>query len=1188
MASDNLGVDPATDPRRPLSRMQHSRSSNPCGSNPRFERTALGESSDGGPLATHWRSALIVLLGALCYFAAFHRYGIFLQDEGVIAYQALRVSRGEVPYADFQTAYTPAGYYLHALLFEAFGANLAVLRAAASVACAATAALLYLAAVQVLRAPYTFLPSLLYVVLEDQESRGLVVHTMAYPARYITTLWALSLCVTLAHYRRRRSLLPVALGLVTAGIAAFKHTAGVYNAWAVGLALVLIGTAHHPAAPDPARAGRTAGDRVAAALPMVFLLALLAALPVLFGGVGAGDRRALLVLCLPLAAVTILLLAPMSPWPAVPARRWMVASVGADLWGFGLAAAAPTLLWIAYFSGTVGFHVVAQRLVLDGPAVARSYAIAFPTAGTFTTAAALFVATGLGAWLLGRARLVSAPTGTRIFGVACGIAALAALVWVGRLAGDPLRSTDWNVIAMHVGRQLDNLAFYLAAIIACAFLPQLAACLYRQRPFDVALVCWVHGLCQLLLAYPRLDVAHLYEGAVTSLLVGAAILERTVRAFGAAAAPRHARWMTVAVAAAVLAVGVTKLAPRLGDQLTFTWLDGPRLRHRTALTAARGGLYGTRFEDAIWFASLNRVTALVTERTRAGTPIFTYPALSGVYFLTGRDNPTQMDYFHQGFGEGADELAVVSALDETRTPLVVVMDDYSFDPTHLGYFPMLKDYIRRHYVQTAYFEPFRVLERAAPSALGDTRLFRSGLVNGDFATGDLRGFRADELHGATVEVVRQGDLRSGSARIDAVRFPGGPESYAVALRVPGGPSGSTAIVTSLPFVPAATELRFAVAAAGGGLLELLYLDPGADIVEAEATQVQERVILPVGQDPAVAAAFTATRVRIPHGSEQAVRVQFRLAAMDSSDGAFVLITNLDAGGDASLVDQDGDGFADVTDNCVALANADQFNTDGDRFGDACDNCPYVPNNGQDDRDADGVGNRCAVDITGDGFVDGADVDAFAAAVGGVYDARCDLNDDGRVDLLDMTLLARSVRVGIASDDLWDFTYAFVNQSVHGGIGLRVPRGMSMSAIPGSDLIALPGPRALMVRSGTKGSPAAEGVMTSLPFVPRGSRLTLQTLSESPDVLATVRVFRSTRSPGRAPSEEVLVEVPLQNERPATGPSARFETQTIDLSPWLDAEHPLRNLPIQLQFRQHTRHPGSGYFTLIGDVRTGPR
>ena len=128
----------------------------------------------------------------------------------------------------------------------------------------------------------------------------------------------------------------------------------------------------------------------------------------------------------------------------------------------------------------------------------------------------------------------------------------------------------------------------------------------------------------------------------------------------------------------------------------------------------------------------------------------------------------------------------------------------------------------------------------------------------------------------------------------------------------------------------------------------------------------------------------------------------------------------------------------------------------------------------------------------------------------------------------------------------------------------------------------------MVRSGTKGSPAAEGVMTSLPFGPRGPRLTLKTLSESPDVLATVRVFRSTRRPGRPPSEEALVEVPLQNDRPATGPAARFETQTIDLSPWFDAAQPLRNPPIQLQFRQHTRHPGAGYFTLIGDVRTGPR
>lgn len=77
------------------------------------------------------------------------------------------------------------------------------------------------------------------------------------------------------------------------------------------------------------------------------------------------------------------------------------------------------------------------------------------------------------------------------------------------------------------------------------------------------------------------------------------------------------------------------------------------------------------------------------------------------------------------------------------------------------------------------------------------------------------------------------------------------------------------------------------------------------------------------------------------------------------------------------LDGDGDGVADSTDNCAAVANADQLNTDGDTEGDACDpdddndtvadsadNCPRTANAAQADADGDGVGDIC--DPTPDG------------------------------------------------------------------------------------------------------------------------------------------------------------------------------------------------------------------------------
>ena len=70
-------------------------------------------------------------------------------------------------------------------------------------------------------------------------------------------------------------------------------------------------------------------------------------------------------------------------------------------------------------------------------------------------------------------------------------------------------------------------------------------------------------------------------------------------------------------------------------------------------------------------------------------------------------------------------------------------------------------------------------------------------------------------------------------------------------------------------------------------------------------------------------------------------------------------------------DSDGDGIADLCDNCPSVANADQTDTDVDAIGDACDpdidndgilnaadNCAYVVNPGQANNDSDSLGDAC--------------------------------------------------------------------------------------------------------------------------------------------------------------------------------------------------------------------------------------
>ena len=60
----------------------------------------------------------------------------------------------------------------------------------------------------------------------------------------------------------------------------------------------------------------------------------------------------------------------------------------------------------------------------------------------------------------------------------------------------------------------------------------------------------------------------------------------------------------------------------------------------------------------------------------------------------------------------------------------------------------------------------------------------------------------------------------------------------------------------------------------------------------------------------------------------------------------------------AVLDSDGDGVPDSSDNCPTVANPSQADADADGIGDACDNCLAVCNPQQKDADGDGLGDLC--------------------------------------------------------------------------------------------------------------------------------------------------------------------------------------------------------------------------------------
>lgn len=117
------------------------------------------------------------------------------------------------------------------------------------------------------------------------------------------------------------------------------------------------------------------------------------------------------------------------------------------------------------------------------------------------------------------------------------------------------------------------------------------------------------------------------------------------------------------------------------------------------------------------------------------------------------------------------------------------------------------------------------------------------------------------------------------------------------------------------------------------------------------------------------------------------------------------------GGCGSSLDDDGDGVANTSDNCPAVANANQANADGDAQGDVCDAdddndgvtdandaFPFDPAESAD-TDGDAIGNNADQDDDGDGQLD-ADETACGSDPLNVADKAADSDGDNSPNCID--------------------------------------------------------------------------------------------------------------------------------------------------------------------------------------------
>jgi len=148
--------------------------------------------------------AVLALLAVLLADLALIRFGVDALDEGYFLEQATRVVRGDLPYRDFDSLYTPALLYVHAALLSLFGEPHAlVLRAVGLVARALLAGGLYLLCRPLARPAFAVLPGLYVLLALDQVPLMWEPHP-GWPSAALTVLvaWAFTRLPRLSDSRR--------------------------------------------------------------------------------------------------------------------------------------------------------------------------------------------------------------------------------------------------------------------------------------------------------------------------------------------------------------------------------------------------------------------------------------------------------------------------------------------------------------------------------------------------------------------------------------------------------------------------------------------------------------------------------------------------------------------------------------------------------------------------------------------------------------------------------------------------------------------------------------------------------------------------------------------------------------------------------------------------------------------------
>jgi hypothetical protein len=263
---------------------------------------------------------------------------------------------------------------------------------------------------------------------------------------------------------------------------------------------------------------------------------------------------------------------------------------------------------------------------------------------------------------------------------------------------------------------IDDAAPYaVLALLAAAFVV-----VWRERRSGVVdadppsaaflAIVWI-AASSLLAFYPRMDATHLAFTAPLLYVAAVGLRGRAPASVVSSRAGTDGRRIRRAVDAlclsALLVVFAVKLTPKIASWWTPARDGGilPRPTARISFLSERANVYfpvpaGPQGLPDV--ESFRELVAYVRRVTTKGEPIFAFPALSMIYFVTGLPNPTRHDYFLGSNVSFREQLEIIRTLERARVKTVVLCDDPAdaFVEMAKDFTPVLREYLHgRYYVE---------------------------------------------------------------------------------------------------------------------------------------------------------------------------------------------------------------------------------------------------------------------------------------------------------------------------------------------------------------------------------------------------------------------------------------------------------------------------------------------------------